>query len=326
METHKSKLEIFCRCCGGKNIDLKRKYRKENLKLHVKLLDYYFDKEDGDIHPNNVCLPCKRRLETVDKKFRNSMRKSKCGDIASFKTSIGNENFVELAIFTKHQLHCIICNEVDDNEDAVNIEEVDEGAGETSIEGDMTQNTPNIVVYKCSNCLETGHNKRRCPQLMSASDEEPIDEGEEPRLEETPKKYSNPTEIPLLSPGTPTYNLQTYKQSLEKQYKKHLETRKLKKLPFKIKVNDEFETQWVICGNFSFPIEKIKCKKVGALFKCTMCKAVSFKRPIEVSCCSGSVHLFLKFFIFLVLNGIIIYTAGGISFVLLLTQMETSGI
>ena len=102
METHKSKLEIFCRCCGGKNIDLKRKYRKENLKLHVKLMDYYFDKEDGDIHPNNVCLPCKRRLETVDKKFRNSLRKSKCGDIASFKTSIGNKNFVELVIGIIH--------------------------------------------------------------------------------------------------------------------------------------------------------------------------------------------------------------------------------
>ena len=63
METHKSRLLLLCRFCGEQSIDLKRKNPKVNINFHVKLNDYYFGDDDDGIHPPNLCLKCKRKLE-----------------------------------------------------------------------------------------------------------------------------------------------------------------------------------------------------------------------------------------------------------------------
>ena len=92
-----------------------------------------------------------------------------------------------------------------------NARSVNEESGETQVvedtgnEGEVTEDTTNIVLYQCSICFDYGHNKRTCPHLgrrESESDEDHTNSGEEPGSRETPKKTSNLTDIPLFSPGT----------------------------------------------------------------------------------------------------------------------------
>lgn len=61
-----------------------------------------------------------------------------------------------------------------------NARSVNEESGETQVvedtgnEGEVTEDTTNIVLYQCSICFDYGHNKRTCPHLgrrESESDE-----------------------------------------------------------------------------------------------------------------------------------------------------------
>ena len=185
METHKTRLLLVCRSCGEQSIDLKRKNPKVNLNINVKLNVYYFGDDADGIHPPNVCSKCKRKLEAIDKKLKNFLRKTHGGVISAFKASLGNQIFPELLIFTEHENNCIICpgkknEEVGNNEnmhaaiqdsETFNARSVNEESGETQVvedtgnEGEVTEDTTNIVLYQCSICFNYGRNKRKCPHL-----------------------------------------------------------------------------------------------------------------------------------------------------------------
>ena len=83
METHKSRLVLLCCFYGEQSIDLKRKKPKVNINFHVKLNDYYFGDNDDGIHPPNLCLKCKQKLETLNQKFKNFLRKTPGGEITA---------------------------------------------------------------------------------------------------------------------------------------------------------------------------------------------------------------------------------------------------
>ena len=173
METHKTRLLLVCRSCGEQSIDLKRKNPKVNLNIHVKLNVYYFGDDADGIHPPNVCSKCKRKLEAIDKKLKNFLRKTHGGDISAFKASLGNQIFPELLIFTEHENNCIICpekknEEVGNNENVPATEQDSETVDATSLNeesgdiqaveetgsgGEGVENNTKIVKQHCTICL-----------------------------------------------------------------------------------------------------------------------------------------------------------------------------
>ena len=74
MEDQPKNLGTLCRVCGKSFDEDDRVTKISNLKIRQKVKTELFGEDEKNTHPDKICRRCKRKIDAIDKNFRNSIK------------------------------------------------------------------------------------------------------------------------------------------------------------------------------------------------------------------------------------------------------------
>ena len=77
MEDQPKNLGTLCRVCGKSFDEDDRVTKISTLKIHQKVKTELFGEDEKNTHPDKICHTCKRKIDAIDKNFRDPKLRGK---------------------------------------------------------------------------------------------------------------------------------------------------------------------------------------------------------------------------------------------------------